>query len=205
MSTIPVAVPDSEGPAVLLLFLPWRDKFLPAGEIELPKWSCYSLCLERCGKHGGWIWGHRRAIRIKCLELITLLEFTLSLVSHPFCTHISLQIIACRYIKGIFLYLLYQWKFYNGRSLLCFYCFCAQQAYKTVANKLFGQTTDLRTWADILWWCVCNTNTLHFCQKLGHLTAPSGEVWAPSCLFHTSAQKLQNSQSLHSVLQLCLI
>lgn len=37
MRTIPIAVPDSEGPAVLRLFLLRWDKFLPAGEIELPK------------------------------------------------------------------------------------------------------------------------------------------------------------------------
>lgn len=65
-----------------------------------------------------------------------LLEITLPLVSHRLCAHILLQIIACWYIKGIFLHLLCQWKCYNGGSLSCFYCFSKQNAREIAVNEI---------------------------------------------------------------------
>lgn len=109
-----------------------------------------------------------------------LLEFTLPLVSHPLCAHILLQIIACWYIKGIFLHLLCQWKFYNSRSLSCFYCFSKQNICGIVTNKITAGPQSLKF---DLTHCgetyIVQTPSI-FCQKVGQLTVPSTAVWVQS-------------------------
>lgn len=74
-----------------------------------------------------------------------------------------------------------------------FYCFSEQQACETVANKFLVRPQsfelELTHCGDVN---VVQTLSI-FCQKLGHLAASSGAVWVPSCLFHASTQKPQNS------------